>query len=183
VVAEKADALKVPNAALRFRPAGDSGDGGAGSEPSVAEIRERLVKGLNLSAEQQARLDPILEEGRQRMLELRKEIRSPWSERWRTQRLRDTTRARIREILTPEQQARYDALRGARRAATGRVFVLGPDGKLKPVSIRLGITDGASTEVVGGDLQEGQDVIVGASGGTGGPGRPGGAGGAPRLRL
>ncbi|HET9491574.1 MAG TPA: efflux RND transporter periplasmic adaptor subunit [Methylomirabilota bacterium] len=179
VVAEKAEALKVPNAALRFRPAGDSGDA-AGSEPSVAEIRERLVKGLDLSAEQQARLDPILEEGRQRMLELRKEIRSPWAERWRTQRLRATTRARIREILTPEQQARYDALGTARRASTGRVFILGPDGKPKAVSIRLGITDGASTEVVSGDLQEGQDVVVGASGGAGAPGRPGGA---PRLRL
>ncbi len=187
VVAEKASVLRVPNAALRFRPAGaSSGDGGGTGEPSVAEVRERLVKGLNLSPEQQARLDPILEEGRQQMLERRKEVQSPWADRRNTQRIREATRARIREILTPDQQARYDALRSGERAVAGRVFVLGPDGQAKPVSVRLGISDGASTEVLSGDLTEGQEVIVGASGGASGPARPSGGAGTgtgPRLRL
>ncbi|MGH7314596.1 MAG: efflux RND transporter periplasmic adaptor subunit, partial [Candidatus Rokuibacteriota bacterium] len=158
VVAEKASALRVPNAALRFRPAGaDSGDAGGGGEPSVAEIRERLVKGLNLSPEQQARLDPILEDGRQRMAELRKEALSPWAHRSRAQRLREATRARVREILTPAQQASYDDSRGGdQRAVAGRVFVLGPDGKPKAVTVRLGLTDGTATEVLGGQLTEGQ---------------------------
>jgi HlyD family secretion protein len=190
VVAEKASVLRVPNAALRFRPTGtDSGDtdgGGAarsgGGEPSVAEIRERLVKGLKLSPEQQTRLDPILEQGRQQMVELRKEGLSPWAHRSRAQRLREATRARIREILTPEQQASFDDFRGGERTMSGRVFVIGAHGKPKSVNVRLGITDGTSTEVLGGDLTEGQEVIVGASGASG-PVRPGGAGGGPRMRL
>lgn len=191
VVAERPSVLRVPNAALRFRPAGaDGGDvdgggparSGGGGEPSVAEIRERLVKGLNLSPEQQTRLDPILEHGRQQMLELRKEGLSPWAHRSRAQRLREATRARIREILTPTQQASFDDFRGGERTMSGRVFVIGPNGKPKPVSVRLGITDGTATEVLGGDLTDGQEVIIGSSGGAV-PVRPGGGSGGPRMRL
>jgi HlyD family secretion protein len=191
VSAEKANVLKVPNAALRFRPSGGDGGeaeaggrGGGGGESFGADIRERLISGLNLSAEQQARLDPILEGGRQQMLELRKEGLSPWAHRSRAQRVREATRARIREILTPAQQALYDDFRGGeQRAASGRVFVLGANSKPTAVPVKLGISDGTSTEVLGSELAEGQEVIVGAAGGASGPARPGAPGGAPRLRL
>src|SRR2546428_14045679 len=97
-------------------------------------------------------------------------------------------RPRIREILTPEQQTKYDDFsgsEGSRSAAAGRVWVIGPDGKPKAVAVRLGITDGTSTEVVSGDLHEGQEIIAGALGGANQPNRPSapGGGGAPRLRL
>ena len=42
----------------------------------------------------------------------------------------------------------------------GRVWVLSPEGKPTPVSITLGITDGTFSEVIGGNLQEGAEVIV-----------------------
>ncbi|MDQ3918748.1 MAG: hypothetical protein M3348_09755, partial [Acidobacteriota bacterium] len=42
-----------------------------------------------------------------------------------------------------------------------RVWVLGADGKPQPRRIRVGLTDGASTEVVEGDLKEGDVVITG----------------------
>lgn len=41
------------------------------------------------------------------------------------------------------------------------VYVLGPEDRLMPVSVRLGITDGQMTEVTGGDLEEGQQVVTG----------------------
>ena len=63
------------------------------------------------------------------------------------------------------------------------MWVIGPDGRPKGVAVRLGITDGASTEVVSGDLHEGQEVITGALGGANQPNRPAAPGGAPRLRL
>jgi HlyD family secretion protein len=77
------------------------------------------------------------------------------------------------------------------------VWVLGPDGKPQPRRIRLGITDGASTEIAEGDLKEGEAVITaqnsananranptssrppGFGGGMGGPGG-GGGGRGPR---
>ena len=52
--------------------------------------------------------------------------------------------------------------------------------KLKPVSLTLGISDGTSTEVLRGDVKEGQEVVIGTAGG-----KQGGSGGgsSPRLRL
>jgi HlyD family secretion protein len=43
---------------------------------------------------------------------------------------------------------------------TGRVWVLSLEGKPKPISIVLGITNGTFSEVVSGDLKEGTEVIV-----------------------
>lgn len=44
---------------------------------------------------------------------------------------------------------------------TRRVWVLGQDGKPQPRRIKIGLTDGSSTEVLEGNLQEGETVITG----------------------
>ena len=44
---------------------------------------------------------------------------------------------------------------------TRLVWVLGADGKLQSRRIKIGLTDGASTEVVEGNLQEGEMVVTG----------------------
>jgi HlyD family secretion protein len=44
---------------------------------------------------------------------------------------------------------------------TRRIWVLGQDGKLQSRRIKVGLTDGAATEVVEGNLQEGELVITG----------------------
>jgi len=200
IVAEKPSVLKVPNAALRFRPpaadggapagpaarqaAGGGGERAGGGRPSPEQIRERLVTGLGLSADQQARLDPILADARQQMMALQS---LPEPERPpRAQRIREASRARIREILTPEQRVRYDEMAStggdARSGTPGRVWVLDGD-TLKQVSLTLGISDGAATEVLRGDLKEGQEVVVGLTGAPGSTRPTGGTGGGPRLRL
>ncbi len=72
----------------------------------------------------------------------------------------------------------------------GRVWILAADGKLKPVQLTLGISDGQSTEILRGELKEGQEIIVGALGAPA-PGSaasrtaaptPAQPGGGPRLR-
>ena len=78
-------------------------------------------------------------------------------------------------------------LPGGRRAAGPKpqtVYVLGEDRKLKPARIRTGITDGRYTQIVSGDLKEGDAVVVGLAtakvegpppmGGTGPGGQRGG---------
>ena len=199
VIAEKANVLKVPNAALRFRPAGadaaapaPSASGGAtgggqaqGGQPSLEQIRERLTRELTLTEEQQKKLDPILQDSRQQSVALRTSGLPEAEQRSRGQRVREATRAKIRGILTPEQQARYDEMSGTsggdgRAGIAGRVWILGPDGKPKAVTLTLGLSDGASTEVLRGELKEGQEVIVGAAGGAGRPTQPQSG---PRLRL
>ena len=205
IVAEKSSVLKVPNSALRFRPAGsDSGPAtaapatgaaaraepgqggggrqgaGGGGRQSPEQIRERLVTGLGLSAEQQKKLDPILADGRQQMMALQG---LPDQERQaQARKIREASRVRIREILTPGQRAKYEESTGGgdpRSGAPGRVWVLDGD-KVKPIALTLGISDGAATEVLRGELKEGQEIIVGAAG----SGKPAsGSGAAPRLRL
>ncbi len=195
VVAQKPSALKVSNAALRFRPAGveaptssapaaggAASGTGSGGPPSVEEIRERLVKGLNLSDDQQKKLEPILQESREQRRGLQW-LPSDAERRSKAQKIREAQRARIREILTEEQKTRYDEMAAsageARSGTAGRVWVIGADGKPAAISVTLGLSDGASTEVLRGDVREGQEVIVGSAGGRGAPPQQG----APRLRL
>jgi HlyD family secretion protein len=213
IVAEKPNVTKVPNAALRFRlagadggpaggprgqsPAGSGGSARAGGEgrgggagrSTPEQIRERLVTGLGLTPEQQAKLDPILADTRQQMQALRG---APEAERGeRAARIREASRARIRTLLTAEQRQLYDQMgeeRSVAVATPGRVYVVDGEGKPAAVTLSLGISDGTATEVVRGDLTEGQEVIVGLAGGPASGTRPagggaGGSGSAPRLRL
>jgi HlyD family secretion protein len=52
---------------------------------------------------------------------------------------------------------------GSRMRDRARVWVQDETGKLKMVSIRTGVTDNVFTEITGGDIKEGQEVITGES--------------------
>ncbi len=179
--------LKVPNAALRYRPPGVSASREA-ETPSVATgggdqqaRRAKLVDELRLDAAQQARLDEVFGELRARMAELG-EVRET-DRRSRAERLRADVRQKINAMLDPEQQKRYAAIvateTGRSGAGSGRVYVVGADDKPREIALRLGLSDGNATEVVGGDLAEGAEVIVGNVDRNAQANRP--AGSAPRL--
>jgi HlyD family secretion protein len=69
---------------------------------------------------------------------------------------------------------------GARREATAQtVYIVGRDEKPAPVPVKPGISDGVYTEVAGGELAEGQHVIVGLTQ-TASAGRSPEPGGGPR---
>lgn len=193
--------LKLPNASLRFRPAGFSeagapgasgaaGAGGAaapapaaGSNPGQ-QMRQRLVSALNLDADQQAKLEPIFADLRQKLTALRE---MPEADRAKAgERARADMRARITEILKPEQKQKYEEIvaESAGRASgssagRGRLFVLDANGQPSMVSVRTGLSDGSMTEMVEGPLKEGEQVVVGTAqaGASGGAARPSG----PRL--
>jgi len=204
ITSEKPSVLKVANAALRFRPAGADtlpgggsagapgagpgdrqGGGGGGGRASGEQMKERLTKALSLSQEQQQKLDAIFADTRQQMQALSEQDRAS-----KGPRIREGARARIREMLTAEQRTKYDEMspgegrsdradRGNATTTPGRVYIVEGE-KLKPVSVTLGISDGTLTEVVRGELKEGQEVVIGTAGG----GRPSsGSGSSPRLRL
>ena len=105
MVAHRDGALKIPNAALRFRPDSAKREGGKTGPPQKAG----------------------------------EQVKS-----------------------TPGDQGR-----------PGRVWVVSPEGKPTPVSITLGITDGTFSEVAGGDLREGAEVIVEQTSGKKGPSQTG----------
>lgn len=185
--------LKLPNAALRFRPAGFS-ETPAGAAPAAAaaapaaggnagqQLRQRLVSALNLDAEQQAKLEPIFADLRQKLggaRELPEAERAKAGERARTE-----MRARITEMLKPEQKQKYEEIiaESASRASSassgrGRVFVPDRSGPPKMVSVRTGLSDGSMTELLGGELKAGDEVIIASAQSGGSAARPSG----PRL--
>jgi len=165
ISAQRQKAVKVPNAALRFRPRGARGAGRTGFASTrlpIDVIVRRLTASLGLSAEQQGQMRAIFAEARRDFQKLRGVRMNREQRRSRFGALRRTINQRIRAVLTDKQREVYAKLR-RRRAQRGRgqVWVLGADGKPKGVRVRIGITDGAVTEVIRGQLKSGQQVIVG----------------------
>lgn len=175
IVSDSRDnALKVPNAALRWRPAGAAAradtaapapgpGGGAGAGAGDAQARrQRLVDELKLDAAQTARVDEIFAEQRSRFAELRELPEA--DRRQRGERMRAEARQKINAILNADQQKRYAEIvaaeTGRATTGTGRVYTIA-DGQPKEVTIRTGLSDGNATEVVSGPLAEGEEVIVG----------------------
>jgi HlyD family secretion protein len=190
LIEHKEAVLKIPNAALRFRPemakkeeAGEKGKEGSqssgrqskeGSQSPGRQLIERLVKELNLTPDQQSKVEMILQSLRPEIQEIREKSKS---EEARI-RIQSLIRQKIGGLLTEEQKKKMSELsqssQGMERRP-GRVWILSPQGKPVPVSIVLGITDGTFSEVVAGDLREGMEVIVEETSGKKGQGQSGSA--------
>ncbi len=191
--------LKVPNAALRFRPPGETkadaaksdgqGKAAQGADASkgggqLNQFRERVVTELKLDAEQQQRLDPIFADMRNKFMGLRD---MPEEARARQgAAIRSEMRARVEEILKPEQKARYGEIvtelagrAGSGQTTRGRIYLL-EGGKPKGIDVRVGLSDGAMSEVGGDGLAEGNEVIVGLQG-SATPNAPAQKGSPPRM--
>jgi HlyD family secretion protein len=70
---------------------------------------------------------------------------------------------------SPRRRPRgQDAQAGRNEGTSGRIYRVGPDGNPQAVPVRLGVTDGAYTEILRGDVQEGAAIIVGAPRADGG---------------
>jgi HlyD family secretion protein len=188
-VDHRTNALKVPNAALRFRPAGTTDVKAPADAPAqqsggqaVQEFRNRIQQELKPSDAQRAQLDEIFSESRQKFARVR-DMKGDGNRRKEAEKIRAETNARIGDILTPEQRPAWERLlaEGGPRGATagGRVYML-ENGEPKPVEVRLGLSDGMSTEVVSG-LSEGSEVIIGTADARGS--QPAAGGGLPRARF
>lgn len=217
-IARKTEVLRVPNAALRFRPTtdlfaalnqavppeltasgrgrsggahgtqsqGDSSGGRSGAQSSIgtpgsagssdARVRETPPgarpdsgEGADLNADRKA-APPVTGQQPSEVLRSRRG--------------------------SPQQAQTIDALFAPLPPveSRGRVWLF-IEHQLKPVNVRLGVTDGTSTELLGGELQQNMEVVTGVTGlasarattpgGTGNPlmptpGRFGGAGGRSR---
>jgi hypothetical protein len=66
-----------------------------------------------------------------------------------------------------------------------KVWILTAEGLLRPIAVRLGISDDQHTELIGEGLQEGQELITGMTDkdGGGGASRPPTTSRPPRLRF
>lgn len=69
---------------------------------------EHLTKTLDLTPEQQAKIQPIFDQAKPQLKAARQESRD------KVRAIRESTMAQIRPILTPQQQEKFDALKKAR---------------------------------------------------------------------
>jgi HlyD family secretion protein len=171
VISEKKGVLRIPNAALRFRP------------PTGAVI----IGGTNAPAAAKPTVE-IATSGPFAGLPV-----PPWQGKGERRRPTDEERAAYESSLTPEQKEKYQQIMAEMRARfaagggpggsgsgerprrsepegprTQTIYLLGKDtaktgaGKdgLKPVTVKVGISDGTNTEVIEG-LKEGDLVVVG----------------------
>lgn len=185
VVDERSDTLKVANAALRFRPIGiteggapdsttpvssgaavaatSAGRGGSQQGGNAAADRlAQLTKLLDLTSEQQAQVKTLIAGSRERQRAARQggQAGAPAS----GQQARAQFDAALMAMLTDEQREKYRVSIEARNGSgtrRGRVWVVDGHGGARPIELELGISDGAMTEVVSGDIQEGESIIIG----------------------
>ncbi|MDO8458809.1 MAG: efflux RND transporter periplasmic adaptor subunit [Burkholderiaceae bacterium] len=173
---------------------------GGGNNPAT-QFRNRLVAELALSAAQIEKVDGIYTDARPKFMALRD---LPQEERGKArERITADIRAKLREMMTPEQKPRFDAIvmeAASRQSTRGRIYLMGADGKPKAYNVRLGISDGSSTELIvtpnfpnapnssdSAELVEGAAVIIGTvntgnSSPAAGGQRPAGAAG-PRMAF
>lgn len=171
--------LRVPNAALRFRPLGGPtslpaaapadtpGARPAAGNRAAGALRERIEEEVQPTPEQKQAIAAIMAEqragSRQAMAGLSEEERRA---AFRTARAE--MRTKIAAVLDPERRARFEALMQEARPAAqgetspGRVYVLDAGGQPKAVAVRLGPSDGAYTQVLpAAEIAEGTQIVVG----------------------
>jgi HlyD family secretion protein len=197
VTEDRRDVLRIANAALRFRPAGAAapslpatpsrattgqgpGQGGRGGAPGAA-FRERIDTELQPTPEQKEAIAALMQERRAGVREAMAGL-SDEERRAAFRKARIEMVAKVAAVLDPERKAKFEAMMQEGRVAPqqgtpGRVYVLDVDGQPKAVPVMLGPTDGAYTELVSGDLKDGQAVIIG--GGPRATTAPAPAGGPP----
>jgi HlyD family secretion protein len=214
-IARKSGVTRIPNASLRFRPTQDvftalnqavppevqgGGRRGAGRANASGDS-----SGPGASAQAPANPATPGDPDRQaRMLERFKSM-SPDEQKQFLARMKDRGQdtSAFEKAATPQDKKPSELLRpkygSAQSGQTidalfaplppvesrGRLWLF-VDHQLKPVSVRLGITDGTNTELLSGELQANQEVVTGVTGlpstrtttntGTGNPLMPGGRG-------
>lgn len=209
IISRQPDVLRVPTSALRFTPAGAAiGDvsgrqgrrrgppgaagasagglpgigGGGGQQRQGGGMAGRVIEQLELTDAQRRQVEPILSRALQQS---RQGGGRQGGGRGQSSEALNAAFDEIRPLLNAGQQARLETLR-MRMAGGGErgiVWVL-RDGEPVQVPVQIGVSDGRHTQILGGDIREGDQVITG-----GGP-RPDPAerqqaqgGGVARVRM
>jgi HlyD family secretion protein len=176
VTGERSDVLTVPNNALRFRPSGaleaiarpaeapeggrrprggGRGDGQRGGRGGG--MMDRLATELDLTDSQREDAQQAI---RAAFSQMQSQMQAGGERPDRSAMNQLITNA-LRDVLTPEQMARYREMQAARaETRTASVWVETEDGALEERRLRIGVGDSRRTEVVAGNLEEGEAVVT-----------------------
>lgn len=182
-IASRSDALRVPNAALRFKPDGMEAPsaGAMGGGAGMADELTRIAAAMSLTPAQQAALEQVQAVMRERADARRRAMSAanagaaaggaaggsaPSAEamaamRERFQRMFKESLAPFRDTLDSDQRklwdSEIDAMQSARRVTLWTL----KEGKPVAISARAGVSDGTHTEILGTEVAIDTDLIVG----------------------
>jgi HlyD family secretion protein len=173
VVGERRQALKVPEAALRFSPEGAAAATAAPAEDPATAARQRaqarldrLTEQLGLSETQRSAVAAIFRETSQAIRALRQAEDGGGEDDAQVRQLRAQANRRIAALLDDGQRATYERLQaelGSGERRRGRVWRLDAEGMPVPVDVVVGLSDGSVAELLRGEIEQGEPVIVGVA--------------------
>ena len=173
VTGARENVLILANASLRFRPspalesrstplpAGGQTSGRSGGRPGGQGggrngMLDRLVEQLDLDESQTEQVSSAMRGVFARMRAAAEQGEQPDREAMQA----DIASA-LQSILTPNQMSQYrDIQRAARETRSATVWVQEADGQLVERRVRVGIGDSQHSEIVGGNIEEGEAVVI-----------------------
>ncbi|MDR2215492.1 MAG: efflux RND transporter periplasmic adaptor subunit [Nevskiaceae bacterium] len=175
------DVLRVPNDASRFQPTGASPaaaqQGGQGGQGGGMMMQGEMMAELGLTPEQQEKMQKAFQELTAQMQAQNQgaapaigggggggfRVQIGGGNNQQAQAMRNRIENMMSSILTPEQLEKFRQMRGrGGQRAAARAGTLWTLDRNTPVEhqVRLGVSDDRYTEVVDGDVKEGDQVIV-----------------------
>jgi HlyD family secretion protein len=197
-IAKKNNVLRVPNAALRFRPTTDmfaafnqalppeiAGRGSRGSQGSRGSTGSEGSQGSTGSQGSQDSVPPPSQDSGDRQARMMERFKAmaPDEQKQFIARMKergmDTSAFEViatsaRQNGSPQRGAKPGSGKPAETIdalfaplppveSRGRVWLF-VEHQLKPVNLRLGVTDGTNTELLSGELQQNMEVVTGITG-------------------
>lgn len=173
IVAKEENVLKVPNAALRFKPLGQikKADKKAAGSDRQAKYHKELVDKIGLNRQQSKKLKTVLKNAGAK---LGAAMQVPEEERDMKTAFRSFVMqvwGSIDKMITKEQRkpwAKYkqEAMKKfqtakKQKSKPSQVYILDKDGKPKEIKIAIGISNETETKIVRGEIKKGDKVIIG----------------------
>ena len=165
--------MRVPNDAIRFKPAADSElakksaaaiSGGAGGRPRSGPDMEKLKSELGLD-ETQTRM--IESETKSVFGRMRGQFQAAGASGDSIdhaairEQMRQQVSAVFKKHLTPEQFQQYQQIRRqASETRSGQIWIQSTDGEIKPVQVRFGINDDSFTQIISQDVEPGDLAVT-----------------------
>ena len=162
ILGKKEKVLRVPNTALRFRPANASLLSGRSALPF-----KESVLALDLRGQQKQNVDLILKEFDDEMKAFKQKSIGDWRSEKRLEQIRQKLTNQLKLTLSKEQFEQFSSKRNyASRGnqakmnhSLGEVWIL-KDGSPNRILVNTGLSNNEYTELIGDKLSAGTSVIV-----------------------
>jgi HlyD family secretion protein len=166
--AKREGVLRVANDAFRYRPRGGGGSEGGGNERGQggdrsARLLERLKVELQLTDAQETAVKAVMAKLGSEAREAGKSPFGPAQADPVAQRQRMVSRVdqALQPLLTDAQRPKFEKWKQSRETTRrAALWVLGPDGRPERRSVSTGLADDQMTEIVGGDIEAGERIVV-----------------------